>query len=175
MQRTAENGSARTGSIVRAPAGFAVQYTRGRSVNALAEEYGVARNAVYTWLESDDVKAEIEQIRQDTTRAMMDELADLRRPALDVVREILEDVDAPACPKCGRAAQSTRLSAATLVFDRAGVPKRTVTELTGSVASTGILTTAEESEIVINAADILSARGHTDLAAAVRATVTGTP
>lgn len=157
----------------RPPMGIAAAIASGRTITSISEEYKVKRETIYKWMSDPDFAAELQEIRDNATREIMDQLGALRQPAMDVVRGILEDVDAAECPKCGKAAQGVRLNAAELVFDRTGVPKRAITELAGSVSTTAPLSIPETAEVLTAAAALLDTLDLHDLATQVRAAIPG--
>lgn len=174
---TASNAAApkrkRAAATMRPPAGLAAAITSGRSLVVISEQFGLSRAAIRDFMADPDFAAEIQEIRDNATREIMDQLGALRQPAMDVVRGILEDVDAAECPKCGKAAQGVRLNAAELVFDRTGVPKRAITELAGSVSTTAPLSIPETAEVLTAAAALLDTLDLHDLATQVRAAIPG--
>jgi hypothetical protein len=61
----------------------------GRTISAAAKECGVARRTAHEWLANDDFQASLEARRREIADRVGDDIAEVQRLALGVVKEFL--------------------------------------------------------------------------------------
>ncbi|MBM3810914.1 MAG: hypothetical protein FJW20_04700 [Acidimicrobiia bacterium] len=87
----------------------------GSSVSAAAAQAGVHRSTIHNWLKSPSFSTEFDKSRQDYLDTLGDQLRDLSAKALDTIRQVLDNPDAPP---------AVRLRAALAVLNRPHFPNK---------------------------------------------------
>lgn len=169
------------------PTGLAAALATGRSYTAIAEDLGVARQTISSWAALPEVQEDLETIRAESLQGALRQLESLRERAVNVVVDVMETRGPLVC-KCGAAVECAacgaeveantaaprdRLKGAEMVLDRAGLPKREITELAGAVGLVSPLTQPETAEVLHAAATLLDTLDMHDLATQVRAAIPG--
>jgi transposase-like protein len=87
----------------------------GATISAAASQAGVHRSTLHNWLKQQAFKDALDQARNYYAESVRDQLAELSALALDTIRQILSNPEAPA---------SVRLRAAMAVLERPQFPDR---------------------------------------------------
>ena len=106
----------------------------------------------------------IEQARKGLHQEAVSQLKSLVNLGVETIHSVLTD---GVCPACNRPAssQKDRLKATEMVFDRAGMPKVTVQEVSAVLQTDP---RADRRAVLEAAAMVLEEEGHSELARAIR-------
>ena len=148
------------------PADFALRRAAGESLASIAAGYKSSERTVAAWNNLPEVREEIEKIRAGVVE---DAIGQLSEGVLDAIRAVLEIARGKEpCSTCGRGAtlDRDRLKAAEILLERVhGLEPGQRREVRATVTTDS---GADERLILAEAADILDARGLTDLASQVK-------
>lgn len=148
------------------PADFAARRAAGESINSLVQHYKAAHATVSAWDQLPEVRERVESIRAGVVE---DAIGQLSEGVLDAIRAVLEIARGKEpCSTCGRGAtlDRDRLKAAEILLERVhGLEPGQRREVRATVTTDS---GADERLILAEAADILDARGLTDLASQVK-------
>lgn len=146
------------------PVDFAARLTSGETKADIARSLHVNRDTVLEWSKLPEVQIEVARIRSETSEEAKRRLVGLQRHAVAGIAKVLES---KKCEECGRGPADDKdvLKAAEIVFDRTGMPKTSVTEVSGGLGvEISNRTDAElERDILEEAIAILQERGFLDL------------
>lgn len=148
------------------PADFVARRAAGESLHALSQHYKAAHATVVAWDRLPEIRERIEQVRAGVVE---DAIGQLSEGVLDAIRAVLEIARGKEpCSTCGRGAtlDRDRLKAAEILLERVhGLEPGQRREVRATVTTDS---GADERLILAEAADILDARGLTDLASQVK-------
>ena len=109
------------------PVDLASSLAAGESYTSLGERHGVTRQTIANWAARPEVAAEVEAIHNAVRAASRASLVAAQTDMIDVLRKIAKDTEAPA---------AARISAATAVLDRSGLPRVSEVNVNADVSAT---------------------------------------
>lgn len=157
--------------IVRPPATLAALLASGKSFTDIAADIGAERETVAKWAKSDEIRLQVQKIRQEATQQAQLGIEALVEPAVSTTRNLLLS---GRCEQCGRPPMEDKdlLKLLELVYDRGGLPKTTRQEVTATV-ETEVPDAQLDQEILKEASVILKEQGQLELAGQLEQVVKG--